>query len=325
MTALLTFATAILLGIWTEFDGAEAGDANSQPVPNQKRDPNNTETDTRDSGQSQKLVTNSIGMKLTLIPAGEFMMGSKESPEELRNAFKDYADPCLWVDHFGDQYPRHRVRITKPFYLGTHHVTVGQFRKFVEDTAYKTDAEQSYGVGVAIGPGGEEFTAGRQFNWRNTGFAQTDEHPVVNVSWNDATEFCRWLSRKEGKTYRLPTEAQWEYACRAGTTTRFYNGEDPEKLAQVGNVLDATCKARFPHLEDSAIHGVDGYVFTSPVGRFRPNAFGLYDMHGNAAQWCSDWYGAKYYEASPADDPSGPNSAKSRVCRGSSWGAVGPS
>ncbi len=322
VVALLAFGTTILLGMWTHFDRAEAEDPNPRPVSNQKGRPDNTATDARDPAQPKKVVTNSIGMKLTLIPAGDFMMGSKESPEELRKAFKDYVDPCPWVDRFGDEYPRHRVRITKPFYLGTQNVTVGQFRKFVEDTAHKTDAEKSYGVGVAIGPGGEEFTAGRQFNWRNTGFAQTDEHPVVNVSWNDATAFCRWLSRKEGKTYRLPTEAEWEYACRAGTTTRFYNGDDPEKLAQVGNVLDATCKARFPHLEDSAIRASDGYVFTSRVGQFRPNAFGLYDMHGNAAQWCSDWYGAKYYQASPTDRPSGPDSGKTRVCRGSSWGAA---
>jgi formylglycine-generating enzyme required for sulfatase activity len=327
VTALLAFATAILLGIWTQFDGAEAGDADLGAVPNRKPEPDNTATDAHDSGQPQKVITNSIGMKLTLIPAGEFLMGSSESPEELRKAFRDYVDPFPWVDHFADEYPRHRVRITKPFYLGTCHVTVGQFRKFVEDTAYKTDAEKNGkgGVGIAIGPDGEEVTGGREFNWRNTGFAQTDEHPVVNVSWNDATAFCRWLSHKDGKTYLLPTEAQWEYACRAGTTTRFWNGDDPEKLAQVGNVLDATCKAKFPGTEDWAIHAADGYVFTSPVGRFRRNAFGLYDMHGNAAQWCSDWYGAKYYEASPADDPSGPNSGKTRVQRGSAWGTVGPS
>ena len=141
---------------------------------------------------------------------------------------------------------------------------------------------------------------------------------MVNVSWNDAVAFCKWLSRKEGKTYRLPTEAEWEYACRAGTTTRYYSGDDPETLAKVGNVADATAKAKFPDWKYT-IKANDGYVFTAPVGKFKPNAFGLYDMHGNAWQWCADWYGADYYATSPADDPTGPDSGDVRVLRGGSW------
>jgi formylglycine-generating enzyme required for sulfatase activity len=150
------------------------------------------------------------------------------------------------------------------------------------------------------------------------GFEQSDEHPVVCVSWNDAVAFCGWLSRKEGKGYRLPTEAEWEYACRAGTTTRYHSGDDPETLAQVGNVADATAKAKFADWT-GAIADSDGYVFTAPVGRFRPNAFGLYDMHGNAWEWCADRYGEKYYAASPSDDPTGPDSGTGRVLRGGSW------
>ncbi len=141
---------------------------------------------------------------------------------------------------------------------------------------------------------------------------------MVNVSWNDAVAFCKWLSKKEGKTYRLPTEAEWEYACRAGTTTRYYSGDDPETLAKVGNVADATAKAKFPDWKYT-IKANDGYVFTAPVGKFKPNAFGLYDMHGNAWQWCADWYGAEYYATSPADDPTGPDSGDDRVLRGGSW------
>ena len=133
------------------------------------------------------------------------------------------------------------------------------------------------------------FAFNEKYSWRNAGFEQTDEHPVVCMSWNDAVEFCKWLSRKEGKTYRLPTEAEWEYACRAGTTTRYYSGDDPETLAKVGNVADAAAKAKFPEWTWT-IKASDGYVFTAPVGRFKPNAFGLYDMHGNAGQWCADWY-----------------------------------
>jgi hypothetical protein len=108
-----------------------------------------------------------------------------------------------------------------------------------------------------------------------------DEHPVVNVSGNDAAAFCQWLSKKDGKTYRLPTEAEWEYACRAGTTTRYYSGDDPETLAKVANVADATIRAKFPEWTWTS-KASDGYAFTAPVGQFRPNAFGLNDMHGNA-------------------------------------------
>jgi len=122
----------------------------------------------------------------------------------------------------------------------------------------------------------------------------------------------------EGRTYRLPTEAEWEYACRAGTTTRYYSGDDPETLAKVGNVADAALKLTFPFRKNTT-KASDGYVFTAPVGKFKPNAFGLYDMHGNAWQWCADWYGAEYYAASPADDPTGPDSGDLRVLRGGSW------
>jgi formylglycine-generating enzyme required for sulfatase activity len=203
--------------------------------------------------------------------------------------------------------------------LGTYHVTRGQFRQFVADTGYKTDAEKGEKPGAwGWNPDKKEFDFNEKYSWRNAGFEQTDEHPVVNVSWNDAVEFCKWLSKKEGKTYRLPTEAEWEYACRAGTTTRYYSGDDPETLAKVGNVADATAKAKFPDWTWT-IKASDGYVFTAPVGKFKPNAFGLYDMHGNAWQWCADRYGAEYYAKSPIDDPTGPDSGDDRVRRGGSW------
>ncbi len=272
----------------------------------------------------KKQITNSIGMKLVLIPAGEFMMGSRESAADTATFFnKTYGVDFLKASFVADEHPQHRVRITRPFYLGIHHVTRGQFRRFVEDTGYKTDAEKGAKNG-ALGWDSDKnnFDLDKRYFWLYPGFAQTDEHPVVSVSWNDAMAFCKWLTRKEGKSYRLPTEAQWEYACRAGTTSRYYNGDDPEALAKVGNVADATAKAKIPSLKNAS-KSSDGYVFTAPAGSFRPNAFGLYDMHGNAWEWCADWYGEKYYAVSPKDNPTGPRSGARRVARGGCW-AGGP-
>ena len=261
-----------------------------------------------------------VKLKMVLIPAGEFKMGSGESAEATAAFFKKtYGEDFLTADFFKDEHPQHRVRITKPFYLGTYHVTRGQFRQFVADTGYKTDAEKGERPGAyGWDPDKKEFGFNAKYSWRNAGFEQTDEHPVVNVSWNDAVEFCKWLSKKEGKTYRLPTEAEWEYACRAGTTTRYYSGDDPETLAKVGNVADAAAKAQFPDWKYT-IKANDGYVFTAPVGKFKPNAFGLCDIHGNAWQWCADWYDDGYYAGSPTDDPPGPTTGSYRVLRGGGW------
>jgi formylglycine-generating enzyme required for sulfatase activity len=275
-------------------------------------------------GEPQKQFVNSIGMKLTLIPAGEFLMGSGETVEDLVTFFRNnYIEDLKATDlGFEDEHPRHRVRITRPFYMGTFHVTVGQFRRFVDQTHYKADAEKGDRRG-AWGwsdnePRRDAFVEGR--SWRNVGFPQTDDHPVVCVSWNDAVAFCNWLSHKEGHAYRLPTEAEWEYSCRAGTTTRYYSGNDPETLAKVANIADAAFKAKgLPELFAGTIRANDGYVFTAPVGRFTPNAFGLYDMHGNADQWCADWDDSFYYARSPRDDPTGPAHGHLRVLRGGSW------
>jgi formylglycine-generating enzyme required for sulfatase activity/Spy/CpxP family protein refolding chaperone len=257
-----------------------------------------------------------VKLKLVLIPPGEFLMGSRESAEETVAFFNKLNGSDLKPDRYRSEHPQHRVRITRPFYLGTYHVTRGQFRRFVELTGYKTEAEKD-GKGSYV-PTGEKMVRKPECNWQNAGFEQTDNHPVVNVSWNDAVAFCTWLSRKEDNIYRLPTEAEWEYACRAGTTTRYYNGDDPEMLTQVGNVADAAAKAAFPDWKYT-LKASDGFVFTAPVGQFRPNAFGLYDMHGNALELCSDWFNPDYYTRSPTDDPTGPESGSVCVARGSCW------
>jgi sulfatase modifying factor 1 len=255
-------------------------------------------------GLAAKTLTNSIGMKLTLIPAGEFQMGSPGDDKEA----------------FDGEKPRHQVRITKPFYLGIHEVTRGQFRRFVDDAGYQTEAEKDGKGGWGWNEETKKYEQNPRYNWQSPGFDQTDQHPVANVSWNDAQAFIAWLSRKEAKTYRLPTEAEWEYACRAGSSTRYSFGDDPEGLATVGNVADGTAKEKYPEL--TTIAARDGFVYTAPVGHYNPNAWGLYDMHGNVWEWCSDGYAADYYKQSPVEDPRGVDGAADRVGRGGSWNFV---
>jgi formylglycine-generating enzyme len=235
--------------------------------------------------------------------------------------------------------PAHRVRITRAFYLGAREVTVGQFRRFVTATGYKTDAEK--GGHAARGfdpkPGPErksgQFETSARYSWRNPGFPQGEDHPVAAVSWNDATAFTAWLSREQKATYRLPTEAEWEYACRAGTETWLSFGNDPAIAHLHANLADATLESAQPghvsrqRLIDAAKDPRDGFAYTAPVGKFRPNAFGLYDMHGNVWEWCQDHYSATaYQELDPkavAADPQGPKTgipgADFRVLRGGSW------
>ena len=285
-------------------------------------------------GEKQVAVdlADGVKLKLVLVPSAQFDLGSAESAEATAAYFnKTYGYDAYGFDlaagMFRDEHPRHKVRITKPFYLGISHVTRGQFREFVKETNYVSDAEREDKRGAkGWDQDRKDLVWSAKYSWRNTGFEQTDEHPVVNVSWGDSVAFCSWLSRKVGGTYRLPTEAEWEFACRAGTTTRYSSGNDPESLAKVGNVADATIRAKFPDWPVPTIKASDGYLFTSPAGSFKPNAFGLYDMHGNAWQWCADAYDSQYYAESGADDPTGPASdatgpasEDAHVVRGGSW------
>ncbi len=241
---------------------------------------------------ARKVVTNSIGMSFVRIETGEFLMGSPESEKDR--------------DHNEEQ---HRVRITKPFYLGAHEVRVRDFRRFVAHSGYMTDADKSEEGGHPFYVLGAFVDPNQKYTWRNPGY-QDEDHPVVNVSWNDAVAFCAWLSKKEGRTYRLPTEAEWEYACRAGTETPFAFGET------LSSKTDANADGRLS-FGDKQEAGPRLDV-TAPVGSYRANAWGLYDMHGNVYEWCSDWYDEGYYVKSPQDDPSGPASGELRVTRGGS-------
>jgi formylglycine-generating enzyme required for sulfatase activity len=140
--------------------------------------------------------------------------------------------------------------------------------------------------------------------WKGESYVQEGEQNAASsISWDDATEFCRRLSQREGRTYRLPTEAEWEYACRAGTMTRFHFGDDESRLGEY---------AWFDGNADSI-----GEDYAHRVGQKKPNPFGLYDMHGNVYEWCGDWFGP--YASDPLRDPRGPSSGSSRVLRGGSW------
>jgi formylglycine-generating enzyme len=239
-------------------------------------------------------------MKFVRIKAGTFTMGSPKSEEDR-----------------SDRETQHEVTLTKDFYPGIHTVTRGQFRKFVEDTGYMTEGEADGKGGYGLILAEKVTRMDPKFTWRNPPFPQTDEHPVIEVSWNDAVKFAEWLSRKDGQTYRLPTESEWEYSCRGGATTKYYFGNNDEDLAQYANVKDADYRAATG--EDKGIKASDGYAFTSPVGHFKPNQFGLYDMHGNVWQWCGDCYGN--YPTSRVTDPAGPARGpdSDRIIRGGGW------
>ena len=238
-------------------------------------------------------TANEVGMKLVLIPPGQFTMGSPES--EGRRLLNE---------------TQHRVRITKPFYVAAAPVTKGQFARFVAGAGYKTDAEND--PNGSWGYAADGTSSRDQINWRTPGmfgFTQPDDHPVVFVSWNDALAFCDWLSNKEGKRYRLPTEAEWEYACRAGTVAALYFGEVAD-----GNLENT--RGDLPY--GANVRGVF-LKHTSMPGAYPANAWGLFDMHGNVQQWCQDWHDDGYYSTSPADDPQGPAKGTMRSVRGGSW------
>lgn len=249
-------------------------------------------------------TVNSVGAKMILIPPGEFLMGSTDeqvataliAAESVKAATEDKERVQ------NSERPQHRVVITRPFLLGATEVSIGQFRKFVEATKYVTEGEK-YGFGDSSGKVLDDRTTAvqKQSNWLAPGYAVTDDSPVSQVTWNDAAAYCNWLSVREQATYRLPTEAEWEFACRAGTQSQYSFGDDDSALDQY------------------ACYSKNSGGKTGAIGTKLPNAFGLHDMHGNLQEWCQDFYEEKWYANSPSSDPHGPTSGAARVSRGGVW------
>ncbi|MHC4120743.1 MAG: formylglycine-generating enzyme family protein [Planctomycetota bacterium] len=231
---------------------------------------NETSSESRQPEQG-KVITNSIGMKLVYIPAGSFVMGSGDSAAQLAREYKTKEE------YFRREFPQHEVRISEGLWIGQTEVTQGQYMSVMNARPWSGKLAVQEGA----------------------------NNPAVYVSWEDAVAFCSKLSQREGKTYRLPTEAEWEYACRAGKTTRFSFGDDDSSLGD------------YAWFCDNALNVNELYAHA--VRQKRPNLWGLYDMHGNVWEWCSDWYGEDYYSNSPSADPPGPPSGGARHLRGGSW------
>jgi len=232
------------------------------------------------------------------IPGGTFQMGCSPGDGKCQN----------------DERPVHTVSI-QSFRMGKYEVTGGQFRQFVQAAGYRTDAERGKGCVTRETDGQWAYQAGR--DWRNPGFPQTDRHPVVCVSWNDAQAYVEWLSRQGVGRYRLPSESEWEYAARAGSSARYSFGDSEEMLCAYGNVADRAARQRFNDWTVASCD--DGALYTAPVGVYRANVFGLHDTHGNVWEWTEDCYHDSYAGA-PSDGAAWTtDDCARRVNRGGSW------
>lgn len=234
--------------------------------------------------------------EMVVIPAGAFVMGSPKSAEHYSS---------------DDERPTHMVTIGRPFALARTEVTRGQFAAFVKATGHAT------GDKCTIFQAGK-WVATPGANWQNPGFPQDDSHPVVCVNWDDAQAYVKWLQRRTGKQYRLPSEAEWEYAARAGTTTRWYWGTDELRSCDFANIADNTARSQISGITWEAKCS-DGHAYTAPGGQFRPNGFGLYDTAGNVWEWVEDCYTAGY-EGAPINGSAWVAvQCEKRVLRGGSW------
>ena len=246
---------------------------------------------------------------MILIPAGRYLRGASTAELEREEAPEGYRKL---------EQPQQEVTIRQSFWLAAHPVTVGEFRRFVRDTG----RDMSGGAfGYVPGKGYERSDT---VGWDNPGFSQTDDHPVTCVNEHDADAYAGWLADRTRRPYRLPSEAEWEYACRAGTTTARFWGDDRDGARRFANVADFSFAraAKASAGPERVFQHDDGYAFTSPVGAFAPNPWGLYDMLGNVWEWMADdWFDT--HEGADCTDAkrTTQGSERLRVVRGASWGS----
>jgi formylglycine-generating enzyme required for sulfatase activity len=231
-----------------------------------------------------RLKDGSLGPEMVQIPGGTFQMGDKQG--------------------FSEEKQVHTVSL-QSFSLGKYEVTIREFKMFVEATHYEIEFKLDEGC---YGWKGSRWEKRDSFNWKNTGFKQGNDHPVVCINWYDAKAYVRWLSEQTGKDYRLPSEAQWEYACRAGTTTKYWWGNKIGK----NNANCYDCGSQWDNRQ------------TSPIGSFKPNPFGLHDMNGNVYEWLEDIWHDNYNKA-PSDGSAWTSGGEQeyRPIRGGSWSDSG--
>ena len=243
--------------------------------------------------------------EMVVVPQGRYTMGAPAGEEEREN----------WpTERRGHSVPQHLVTIRDKFAMAKFDVTRDEYAQFVAETN-RPDSDSCVTVNA---PGTDFITI--KGNWHSPGFPQTGRDPVVCVSWDDAQAYVAWLSTKTGHAYRLPTEAEWEYAARAGTTTARYGSDTPEEFCRYTNVADLDYSEQHPG--DSVNRACrDGYAFTSPVDSFPPNPFGLYDMLGNVMDWTEDcWH--DNYNGAPADGTAWRSgNCRGHVVHGGSWDA----
>ena len=239
---------------------------------------------------------------MVVVPAGEFIMGAAPGEEEREH---------LAAEFTARSEPRRTVKV-RSFSAGRFEVTRAQFRTFAESSG------RMGGGCFAWAGGGFELDAAR--DWRNPGYPQDDTHPVSCVSWDDAGAYASWLTRRTGRRYRLLTEAEWEYAARAGAATARFWGDDPIRSCDYANGADRATAERVPGAQSwSLVDCNDGHAYTAPVGSYHANAFGLYDMLGNVEEWTQDCWSGNL-KGVPADgrESTGGDCAL-RAVRGGSW------
>jgi formylglycine-generating enzyme required for sulfatase activity len=240
--------------------------------------------------------------EIVTIPAGTFVMGARpgeEDRESLAPEFRNRSEP-------------QRTVTVRRFFAGRFEVTRREYRAFAEATGRGSD-------GCFIW-NGAEFERDEGKSWRDPGFAQDDKHPATCVSWEDASAYVSWLSQKTGKRYRLLTESEWEYAARAGTPTARYWGDGRSIACDYANAADVSTQAKVPGANTwNVVACNDRHAYTAPVGSYRPNAFGLYDMLGNVEEWTQDCWNVNL-RATPDDGSAATvGDCTQRAVRGGSW------